>query len=102
MLDISMPRRAPGRARALSLRPACIDARFAMGLAGNRAMRSDMTRLACCLALFILVPRLASAHDFWIEPSTFRPSVGERVTASLRVGEDLRGDAVPRIPTLID
>lgn len=38
----------------------------------------------------------AAAHDFWIEPSTFRPAVGERVSLQLRVGEGLAGDALPR------
>lgn len=57
------------------------------------------------LAVTILLALLAStssAHDFWIEPSTFRPAVGERVTAALRVGQKLSGDPLPRIPTLID
>ncbi len=36
------------------------------------------------------------AHDFWIEPSTFRPAVGELITANLRVGQDFVGDPVPR------
>src|SRR5436190_24285556 len=44
----------------------------------------------------------ASAHDFWIEPSTFRPNVGDRVTAAFRVGQKLAGDPMPRIPAFID
>jgi uncharacterized GH25 family protein len=52
--------------------------------------------------LLALLASTASAHDFWIEPSTFRPAVGERVTAALRVGQKLSGDPLPRIPTLID
>ena len=44
----------------------------------------------------------ASAHDFWIEPSTFHPAVGDRVTAALRVGQKLAGDPLPNIPPLID
>ena len=50
----------------------------------------------------VCAPALGSAHDFWIEPSTFRPAVGETVTASLRVGQDFMGDAVPRSAALID
>src|SRR2546430_14913591 len=38
----------------------------------------------------------AMAHDFWIEPSTFKPAVGETFMASLRVGQDFLGDPVPR------
>src|SRR5206468_2944067 len=44
----------------------------------------------------------ASAHDFWIEPSTFHPAIGDRVTAALRVGQKLAGDPLPNIPPLID
>ncbi len=46
--------------------------------------------------------RPASAHDFWIEPSTFRPAVGQTMTAALRVGQDFVGDAVPRSAQLLD
>jgi len=41
------------------------------------------------------------AHDFWIEPSTFRPAVGETVTASLRVGENFEGEPVARSSQLL-
>ncbi len=55
------------------------------------------------LALFtLLVAPIALAHDVWIEPSSFRPAVGERVTVALRVGENLRGEPMPRIPAWID
>src|SRR3954452_7824270 len=60
-----------------------------------------MTRLA--IAIFAASIALqASAHDFWIEPSTFHPAVGDRVTAALRVGQKLAGDPLPNIPPLID
>lgn len=41
------------------------------------------------------------AHDFWIEPSTFRPTPGQRVVVRLRVGQHFRGDPVPRDPALL-
>jgi len=41
------------------------------------------------------------AHDFWIEPGTFRPALGSELAVSLRVGQDFRGDPVPRNPKLI-
>ncbi|HTO75448.1 MAG TPA: DUF4198 domain-containing protein [Thermoanaerobaculia bacterium] len=50
---------------------------------------------------FVLAARLAG-HDFWIEPSTFRPVPGAEVFVSLRVGQDFRGDPVPRKPALIE
>src|SRR6185295_17426746 len=61
----------------------------------------SMTRFA--IALFAAVVAIsASAHDFWIEPSTFHPAVGDRVTVALRVGQKLAGDPLPNIPPLID
>jgi uncharacterized GH25 family protein len=47
-------------------------------------------------------PAILSAHDFWIEPSSFHPSVGENVTVSLLVGQDFIGDPVPRSTSLFD
>lgn len=47
------------------------------------------------LFLALLAVRI-HAHDFWIEPSTFRANVGATITASLRVGEHFQGDPVPR------
>ncbi|MGE5276750.1 MAG: DUF4198 domain-containing protein [Acidobacteriota bacterium] len=43
----------------------------------------------------------AFAHDFWIEPSSFRPAVGSELFVSLRVGQDFQGDPVPRNPALV-
>ena len=51
------------------------------------------------LLLFAVTAR---AHDFWIEPSSFRPPVGSLVTASLRVGQNFAGDPVPRSAQLIE
>ncbi|HET8796288.1 MAG TPA: DUF4198 domain-containing protein [Thermoanaerobaculia bacterium] len=57
-----------------------------------------MRRLLLC-TLFALSAR---AHDFWIEPSSYRPAEGERVQLTLRVGEDLKGDPVPRMAHRIE
>jgi len=54
-------------------------------------------RLVSALALVLAAGAGdASAHDFWIEPSTFRPAPGEDFTVGLRVGEHFRGEPVPR------
>ena len=52
------------------------------------------------LWIALLAPA-AFAHDFWIEPSTFRPAADKPFTASLRVGENFEGDPVPRRPARI-
>lgn len=51
-------------------------------------------------ALLIAAPALA--HDFWIEPTTFRPQVGETVGLVLKVGQNFRGDPVPRMSESIE
>lgn len=43
-----------------------------------------------------LAASAARAHDFWIEPSSYRPAVGTVVGLSLRVGENFKGEPVPR------
>ncbi|HEX6095499.1 MAG TPA: DUF4198 domain-containing protein [Thermoanaerobaculia bacterium] len=48
------------------------------------------------LILLLACAPLAGAHDFWIEPSTFRPAAPSTVTASLRVGENFAGERVSR------
>ncbi|MGH9424590.1 MAG: DUF4198 domain-containing protein, partial [Thermoanaerobaculia bacterium] len=61
-----------------------------------------MKRSRFILGICLLVACHAFAHDFWIEPSTFHPAAGDRVTAALRVGQKLSGDPLPRIPSLIE
>lgn len=55
-------------------------------------------RSALAVLLGLLSAPVALAHDFWIEPKTFRPDPGEQVTISLRVGEDFSGDSQPLVP----
>jgi hypothetical protein len=38
------------------------------------------------------------AHDFWIEPESFRPAVGQKVPVHLYVGMDFKGDSALFIP----
>lgn len=63
-------------------------------------MRASSRRLlrAPCLVILSLVAAAstASAHDFWIEPSSYRPPVGAVVGLSLRVGENFKGEPVRR------
>ncbi len=58
-----------------------------------------MRRLFAVLAFALAAPLLA--HDFWIEPTTFRPEVGSTVGLALRVGQGFRGDPVPRSNEMI-
>ena len=56
---------------------------------------------AAAVAALLSLGAPALAHDFWIEPSTFRPAVGSTVALRLVVGQGFRGDALPRNPALI-
>ncbi|MEZ6009513.1 MAG: DUF4198 domain-containing protein [Planctomycetota bacterium] len=52
--------------------------------------------IAFVLTLLSVGGRPASAHDFWIEPSSFDVEEGRGVVLALRVGDHFRGDPVPR------
>jgi len=59
--------------------------------------------LAAGLLVVAALPgAMALAHDFWLEPSTFRPAAGATVAVGLRVGEDFLGDPVLRSSSSIE
>lgn len=59
------------------------------------------SRLLCFVLLAAPLAAPASAHDFWIEPSTYRPEPLQRVTLRHRVGTHFLGDPVPRDEDLL-
>ncbi len=67
-----------------------------------RARVATLLGLAALLGPAALFCGAAQAHDFWIEPTTFRPGRGETVAVGLRVGEQLVGDPVLRTDSLIE
>lgn len=62
------------------------------------------TTLITTLAMSIvaLTGVTLSAHDMWIEPTTFAPDAGRIVGVRLRVGQDLLGDPLAYDPALIN
>jgi uncharacterized GH25 family protein len=82
--------------------PGCQVAGLPNAAVGNPATRQLGNPLLLLTIVLAFIAISASAHDFWIEPSTFHPNVGDRVTAALRVGQKLAGDPMPRIPAFID
>ena len=58
-------------------------------------------RLACAGLVLFACARV-SAHDFWIEPSTFSAAAGAPLSFALRVGVDFKGDPVPRQAAMIE
>ncbi len=61
-----------------------------------------MKRLMLVTIVLTLAAASLSAHDVWIEPTTFRPAPGEIVGLRLRVGQDFLGDPMPRNAALVD
>jgi hypothetical protein len=58
-----------------------------------------MRRFPPLAILLLLTARAASlpAHDFWIEPESYRPATGQEIGVRLRVGEKLQGEPLPRL-----
>jgi len=68
-----------------------------------QSFNTSMFRRLGFLVVAIAVSRASlSAHDMWIDPTTFSPESGQIVGMRLRVGQDLLGDPVPRDPALIN
>jgi uncharacterized GH25 family protein len=62
-----------------------------------------MATIASMLTVMVVLVAggTARAHDFWIEPSEFRPVPGALVGLRLRVGEHFRGDPLPHDPSRV-
>ena len=70
-----------------------------MSLSSNSSMRRNLSVLVMTLAI-LDVP--LAAHDMWIEPTTFRPELGQILGVRLRVGQDLLGDPLLLDPALVN
>jgi hypothetical protein len=53
-------------------------------------------------ALLLLLALPAAAHEFWLEPSTFRPKPGDQVSVRLFIGDGMPGEAYARNPEKLD
>lgn len=61
-----------------------------------RLSHSRFRPLAAAIMLPLVLSVTLSAHDFWLEPSTYAPKIGEPVRIHLRVGEHFSGEPVVR------
>jgi hypothetical protein len=71
----------------------------------NAASSSARTvhRVGWLLMVAVGLSRVSiAAHDMWIEPTSFSPRVGQIVGVQLRVGENLRGNPLPRDSDLVN
>lgn len=55
-------------------------------------------RMRAAVLLLLAAATPVRAHDFWIEPGSFRPAAGATVPVNLRVGMDFNGTSQPLIP----
>ena len=67
----------------------------------TRTRRAQRLRQAWLLLGFLACCGPLAAHDFWIEPSSFTPALSAKVSVRLRVGQQLRGDPMPRDPQFL-
>lgn len=44
----------------------------------------------------------SAAHDFWIEPTSFRPAPGAEVALRMYVGQDFRGNSMIYLPDMFE
>jgi uncharacterized GH25 family protein len=63
--------------------------------------RCDRRSVSLAAGLLIATTVRLAAHDFWIQPSAFRPRIGALVGLQLLVGQDMIGDPVPRDPAAV-
>lgn len=69
----------------------------------NQQRRQFIRSVPAALFLLIaLAPLTATAHEYWIEPASFRPAVGRKVPLRLVVGQDFRGESQIFLPELFD
>ena len=64
--------------------------------------RPRTTGTVMAIALVLGAASSLSAHEFWIEPTTFAPATGKVVGIRARVGDGVLGDPVPRDPALLE
>ena len=64
--------------------------------------RSMFGRMGLLVVAIVLSRASLTAHDMWIDPTTFSPESGQIVGVRLRVGQDLLGDPLPRDPAIIN
>lgn len=63
----------------------------------------QLTRpVAAALAVVAVLSTLAHAHEFWIQPSSFRPPPNTVLKVDLRIGDTLPGESFPRKGSIIE
>ena len=50
------------------------------------------------IGLTVTLQNRLSAHDVWLEPSSYRPGINTQVDMELKIGNHFRGNPLPNIP----
>ncbi|MEM7257855.1 MAG: DUF4198 domain-containing protein, partial [Pseudomonadota bacterium] len=63
----------------------------------NQRLLCLLARCCYCITLGAVLSSAAAAHEFWIEPVSYRVSAGEKLEAHLRNGEKFVGSSQPYV-----
>lgn len=69
-----------------------------MSVLSNVAICKPLTRFFYGGLIFLFAGFTADAHEFWIEPVSSQIESGEKITARLHVGQDLKGSSYSYLP----
>ncbi|MBI3436499.1 MAG: DUF4198 domain-containing protein [Proteobacteria bacterium] len=58
-------------------------------------MRKPLALAFATVALALIGAPAARAHEFWLEPKTFSPQVGQSVAINIFIGEHFKGNSYP-------
>jgi uncharacterized GH25 family protein len=72
------------------------------GIAKRFRRQTLIVGLAVTLWLMLGTIAGLSAHDMWIEPTSFSVDLGRVLGVKLRVGDNFHGDPIPRTESMID
>ncbi len=65
---------------------------------GKKILWRECSRFGLLLSALLGLAAPAAAHEFWIEPSNFRPPIGKPLDVRLLVGQEFRGDTMIYLP----
>jgi len=54
---------------------------------------------ALLATILLILPRVAGAHEFWIEPLMWQIAPGESLQADTRLGQNMKGAPIPLLPS---
>lgn len=73
------------------------------GMVAASGRRESIAKLRAPLTLVLGAWFMnAAAHDFWLEPSAFRPAPGAEVAFRIYVGQDFRGNSMIYLPEVFE